>query len=106
MWLTIPEVAWTIQYSETRREGEGPRVLLAGLVGAALALAGATYQGLFRNPLADPYLIGVASGAALGATVAIALRLPGGLYALGATQWAAFAGAALAVALVYGLARV
>jgi iron complex transport system permease protein len=83
-----------------------PRVLLAGLVGAALALAGATYQGLFRNPLADPYLIGVASGAALGATVAIALRLPGGLYALGATQWAAFAGAAVAVALVYGLARV
>ena len=83
-----------------------PRVLLAGLVGAALALSGATYQGLFRNPLADPYLIGVASGAALGATVALVLRLPAGLYALGATQWAAFAGAALAVALVYGLARV
>lgn len=83
-----------------------PRVVLAGLVGAALALAGATYQGLFRNPLADPYLIGVASGAALGATAAIVLRLPSGLYAVGATQWGAFLGAALAVATVYGLARV
>ena len=60
-----------------------PRVLLAGVVGAALALSGATYQGLFRNPLADPYLIGVASGAALGATAAVvdtafASRIPGG----------------------------
>jgi iron complex transport system permease protein len=44
-----------------------PRVILAGLAGAALSIAGATYQGLFRNPLADPYLIGVAQGAALGA---------------------------------------
>src|SRR5262249_55041211 len=43
-----------------------PRVLSAGLVGAALAYAGATYQGVFRNPLADPFLLGVASGAALG----------------------------------------
>jgi len=48
-----------------------PRVLLAGLVGAALAVAGATYQGLFRNPLADPYLLGVSSGAGLGATIAM-----------------------------------
>lgn len=83
-----------------------PRVALAGVVGAALALSGATYQGLFRNPLADPYLIGVAAGAALGATVSIVLRLPLRLYLLGATQWCAFAGALLAVAIVYGLARV
>ena len=83
-----------------------PRVILAGVVGASLAVSGATYQGLFRNPLADPYLIGVASGAALGATASIVLRLPGRFYALGATQWCAFAGALLAVALVYGLARV
>jgi iron complex transport system permease protein len=48
-----------------------PRVLMAALVGASLALAGAAMQGLFRNPLADPYLLGVASGASLGATVAI-----------------------------------
>ena len=50
-----------------------PRVILAGLVGAALAIAGATYQGLFRNPLADPYLIGVAQGASLGAVVGFLL---------------------------------
>ncbi len=83
-----------------------PRVVLAGVVGASLALSGATYQGLFRNPLADPYLIGVASGAALGATAATVLRLPPSLYRYGATQWCAFAGALVAVAFVYGLARV
>lgn len=49
-----------------------PRVVLAGLVGAMLALAGASYQGVFRNPLVDPYLLGSAAGAGLGATVAIA----------------------------------
>lgn len=48
-----------------------PRVILAALVGGSLALAGVTYQGIFRNPLADPYLLGVASGASLGAAVAI-----------------------------------
>ena len=48
-----------------------PRVVLAALVGAMLAVAGATYQGVFRNPLADPYLLGVAAGAGLGATFAI-----------------------------------
>ena len=50
-----------------------PRVVLAALVGGALALAGVAYQGIFRNPLADPYLLGVASGASLGAAVAITL---------------------------------
>ena len=49
-----------------------PRVVLAALVGGMLALAGASYQGVFRNPLADPYLLGVAAGAGLGATIAIA----------------------------------
>ncbi len=46
-----------------------PRVIMAGIVGAALSTAGATYQGLFRNPLADPYLIGAAQGASLGAII-------------------------------------
>src|SRR5207302_2040609 len=49
-----------------------PRVVLAALVGGMLAVAGSAYQGVFRNPLADPYLLGVAAGAGLGATVAIA----------------------------------
>src|SRR5512141_930630 len=53
-----------------------PRTVLIALVGAALAGSGAAYQGLFRNPLADPYLIGVASGAGLGAILAMSVRWP------------------------------
>jgi len=83
-----------------------PRVILAGLVGAALAAAGATYQGLFRNPLADPYLIGVAQGAALGAV--IGFLLPPGWHELrfGIIPLLAFTGALLSTAVVYMLARV
>jgi iron complex transport system permease protein len=83
-----------------------PRVVLAALTGAALAIAGAGYQGLFRNPLAEPYLIGVAPGASLLAIVAIVLPLPNLLYGLGIVQVAAFAGAVLTVAAVLLLARV
>ncbi|HXF99122.1 MAG TPA: iron ABC transporter permease [Gaiellaceae bacterium] len=82
-----------------------PRVALAALAGAVLALAGATYQGVFRNPLADPYLLGVAAGAGLGATLAIAY-LPEGLRAGElALPFAAFLGGAAAVALAYGIGR-
>lgn len=81
-----------------------PRVLLAGLVGAALAVAGATYQGLFRNPLADPYLIGVAQGAALGAVAGF--LLPWQLAGFGLVPVLAFVGALMAVAIVYSIARV
>jgi iron complex transport system permease protein len=76
-----------------------PRVVLAALVGAMLAVAGASYQGVFRNPLVDPYLLGVAGGAGLGATLVIA-------YGGGSSQLippAAFVGAAAAVALAYAL---
>lgn len=83
-----------------------PRVMLAGLVGACLAAAGAAYQGLFRNPLADPYLIGVASGASLGAVLALILPLAPVLYSMGAVQLMAFGGALVTVAAVYALARV
>lgn len=76
-----------------------PRVVLAGLVGAMLSIAGASYQGVFRNPLADPYLLGVAAGAGLGATIVIVFgRLDGGSLLLPA---AAFLGALLAVLLTY-----
>ncbi|MCL0080516.1 iron chelate uptake ABC transporter family permease subunit [Dehalococcoidia bacterium] len=81
-----------------------PRVMLAGLVGAALAVAGATYQGLFRNPLADPYLIGVAQGAALGAVVGF--LLPWSVAGLSLIPALAFVGALMAVAVVYSIARV
>jgi iron complex transport system permease protein len=81
-----------------------PRVILAALVGAMLALAGATYQGVFRNPLADPYLLGVAAGAGLGATIAIAY-LPEGLRGQRALPVAAFVGGAVAVMLTYAVGR-
>jgi iron complex transport system permease protein len=85
-----------------------PRVVLGLLVGAMLALAGGCYQGVFRNPLADPYLLGVAAGAGFGATAVIALR--GTATGADATinlplpvPLAAFAGALAAVALTYAL---
>jgi len=81
-----------------------PRVILAALVGAMLALAGATYQGVFRNPLADPYLLGVAAGAGLGATIAIAY-LPEGLRGQRSLPVAAFVGGAVAVMLTYAVGR-
>jgi iron complex transport system permease protein len=81
-----------------------PRVVLGGIVGGMLALAGATYQGVFRNPLADPYLLGVAAGAGLGATVAIAY-LPAGLSGQRILPAAAFVGGIAAVFLTYAVGR-
>jgi len=83
-----------------------PRTVLMGLTGAALAGSGTAYQGLFRNPLADPYLIGIASGAGLGAVAAINLNLPYGDLSLFIIPLCAFAGAVLTVAVVYQLAKV
>ena len=80
-----------------------PRTVMGLLVGATLASAGAAYQGVFRNPLADPYLLGVAAGAGLGATVAILLRAQG--FSSMPLAPLAFAGAVLGVALSYGLSR-
>lgn len=82
-----------------------PRVFLAALVGASLAVAGATFQGLFRNPLADPYILGVSSGAALGATFAIVSRLSLTVAGFGAVPVMAFAGSLAAIVLVYQLSR-
>jgi iron complex transport system permease protein len=79
-----------------------PRVVLGGLVGATLAMAGAAYQGVFRNPLADPYLLGVAAGAGLGATLSVAY-LHGAGWTVDTLPPAAFAGAILAVAATYAL---
>ena len=83
-----------------------PRVILAGLVGAALATAGATYQGLFRNPLADPYLIGVAQGASLGAVIGFLLPISWHGMGFGIVPLLAFVGALVSTAVVYSLARV
>jgi iron complex transport system permease protein len=80
-------------------------VALAAVVGAALAASGAVFQGLFRNPLADPAIIGVSSGAALGAIAVIVFAGSGALAAFG-VPLAAFAGALLTAFLVYRLARI
>lgn len=78
-----------------------PRVVLGALVGGMLALAGATYQAVFRNPLADPYLLGTASGAELGATLAIIYAPAHTVLGANVVTLAAFAGAAAAVGATY-----
>jgi len=83
-----------------------PRTALILLTGAALGGSGAAYQGLFRNPLADPYLIGVASGAGLGAAAAMSIQWPYTFWGLLAVPLAGFLAALLTVLLVYSLARV
>jgi iron complex transport system permease protein len=82
-----------------------PRVVLGGLVGAMLALAGAAYQGVFRNPLADPYLLGAAAGAGLGATLAIAYGPDTSAWPVDLLPLAAFAGAVTGVVAAYALGR-
>jgi iron complex transport system permease protein len=82
-----------------------PRVAAAGVVGAALAFAGAAYQSVFRNPLASPYLLGVASGAALGAALVIVSPLGEGGYGFGPVPLAAFAGGGATMIVVYALSR-
>lgn len=77
-----------------------PRLVLGGMVGAVLAVAGAAYQGVFRNPLADPFLLGVAAGSGLGATIALAATGNNALLAP-----FAFAGGLAAVGVTYALGR-
>jgi iron complex transport system permease protein len=81
-----------------------PRVLLTALVGASLALAGVLYQALFKNPLADPYILGVSSGAGLGATIALSAFGTSYLARAAGVPLGAFAGAALTMLLVVRLA--
>jgi len=83
-----------------------PRVLLAAIVGGLLAIAGAGYQGVFRNPLADPYLLGAAAGAGLGATLVIVYLPAERLCGVPVLPVAAFAGALCGVLLAYGLGLV
>ena len=79
-----------------------PRILFAGTVGACLSLAGVVFQGLLRNPLADPYILGISGGAAVGAI--IGLIIGAGVIPLG-VPILAFIGAALTVLIVFGIAR-
>jgi iron complex transport system permease protein len=79
-----------------------PRMLLGALVGGGLALAGATFQALLRNPLAEPYILGISGGASVGAVLLLAMGLAGA--ASWALPLAALAGALLAIVLVFGVA--
>ena len=82
-----------------------PRTLAGAVVGASLAASGVIFQGLLRNPLATPFTLGVSSGAALGAMLAITFNWTLGIAGVSAVPAAGFVGAACAVAIVYGLAR-
>jgi len=82
-----------------------PRVAMAFLSGAALAVSGMAFQAMFRNPLATPFTLGVSSGASLGAAIGIHLGAAFHLLGIPAITWLAFAGALVAIGLVYGLTR-
>ena len=83
-----------------------PRIIVAGLVGASLALAGVAFQGFLRNPLADPYIVGVSAGAAMGAAISFWLKLDRFIDFISPTPFAAFIGAILTVFLVYQISLV
>lgn len=83
-----------------------PRVIASALVGAALSVAGVLFQGLFRNPLADPYVIGSQGGAALGAAMAILVLPHFSILGFSATASLAFLGSVVTMLVVYSLARV
>jgi iron complex transport system permease protein len=82
-----------------------PRVLAAAVVGAALAVSGLMFQGLFRNPMADPYVIGSSGGAVLGASIGIFFFSQLSFFGFSATALLAFAGSVVTMAVVYSLAR-
>ncbi len=99
--ISVGSSGWRLDGSTIVLGARLPRVVLAAIVGASLASAGVTFQALLRNPLADPFILGVSGGAAVGAVAAILF----GAVARAATPVAAFAGALGATALVYALAR-
>ena len=99
------EPNWQHTYETILLQIRIPRVSLSCLVGGTLAISGAAYQGLFRNPLADPYLIGAAPGAGLGATIVLATSVPTFFQGINILPLAAFVGAIGAVSIAYFTAR-
>lgn len=83
-----------------------PRIIAGVIVGAALAASGVVYQGVFRNPMADSYVLGVSAGAAVGASISILFGAGVALFGFGLVQVAAFLGALFAMFLVYNISRV
>ena len=104
-WIAVtPD--WPGAFSAILFQIRLPHTALMLLSGAALGGSGAAYQGLFRNPLADPFLIGVASGAALGAVAALTIQWPTSMMGMYTLPASAFLGAMITIAVVYNLARV
>jgi iron complex transport system permease protein len=103
--FSIPQ-SWPESFNIIVYQIRLPHAVLILLAGSALATSGAAYQGLFRNPLADPYLIGVASGAGLAAVIAMSADWFSNWFGLYAVPAAAFIGAMLTVFIVYSLARI
>lgn len=99
-------IAWSAAAESIIWQIRLPRVLGAAIVGAGLASAGVVFQGLLRNPMADPYLLGTSGGAALAATIAFAIPFTVGFITFGLVPIAAFIGALAAVLIVYRLAHV
>src|SRR5947199_2800146 len=83
-----------------------PRIFTAGIIGVALSLAGVLFQGLFRNPMAEPYVLGTSGGAAFGAAFGIFVFPGSSILGFSAVASSAFLGAVLTITLVYSLARV
>lgn len=102
----VPRVGRQDAYETIILQVRLPRILLAVIIGGSLSGAGATLQGLFGNPLADPYIMGISSGAALGATIAISSRLPSLIPGLSSVPVAAFLASVATMAVVYYLAGV
>jgi len=100
IWDTSDEAAWNILWKIRM-----PRVILAALVGASLALAGAAFQGLLKNPLADPYTLGVSSGASVGAVITIFFGMSLPLLGLYTLPVMSMIGAFLTMLAVVGFAR-
>jgi iron complex transport system permease protein len=83
-----------------------PRILAASLVGMALSVVGTSFQAMFKNPMADPYVLGISSGAALGGALAIAFGIDKSVFGLGTVTLFAFTGALATTFIVYNIARV
>ncbi|APF26684.1 MULTISPECIES: FecCD family ABC transporter permease [Clostridium] len=92
---TLQKIIWDIRM---------PRIILAALVGMGLSVTGASFQGIFKNSMADPYVLGISSGAALGATISIVYKLE--TKGILVTTLCAFIGAILTIFIVYNIARV
>jgi iron complex transport system permease protein len=83
-----------------------PRIILASLVGAGLSVVGTSFQGIFKNPMADPYILGISSGAALGATLAVVSGIETSVLGMSFTAICAFSCAIVTTAVVYNIAKI